>query len=519
MSKTTNIFSTAPTQVQNKSGFDMSFESIGTASVGTLIPVLTERVLPGDKFSLGLLQRLSLPPMATDFYGRVDVKFEAFFVPNRLLWGGWNDYITQFSDDYNEKITSRPYIVNNTEESISLGASSLADYLGSKTTTNFSEDTSLHLDALPFIAYHRIYDDYYRNSQIQKRVFQHGFSSDAPLASNLPYIRNVGNLLPSDLNLADDSWLDQLRQRNYSKDYFTTATPNPQLGNPSTLEFDVTGDKGSFTIASLRMANSLQKFLERNNLVGFDYYEQTKAQFGVRPTHLCNRPIYLGSQSFNIYNNSVTQTNPSSNSDLSSSNPIKGVGAKYAQSESLGSGSLVDGFTATEHGFFMVLMSVVPHSYYGSGIRRYITDLGIADEGFPILASVGDQTIKNYELNGDLESFNHGDFGYVQRFSQYKFHIDEVHGLLRDGNSLSSFALKRSFAGSPDLSTDFLQVPTDALNEVLAVKASTAGFGYWYDIAFQFKMVRALPVYSIPTLGDEKDTHTVMVNKGGSKLN
>lgn len=520
MSKTTNIFSTAPVEVQNKSGFDMSFESIGTAKVGTLVPVLVEKALPGDKISAGMLQRVSLPPMATNFYGRVDVKFESFFVPNRLLWGGWNDYITQYSDDFNEKITRGPAIINNSEDGyLDASPSSLTDYLGCKIDPTITEGESYEfsINALPYLAYHRIYDDYYRNSQIQKPVYQHGFSNLADTLSNYPYVRSNEPIYPSD-EFNDGASIQDLRQRNYAKDYFTTATLEAQLGNPQKLEFDVVNNKGSFTIASLRMANSLQKFIERNNLVGYDYYEQTKAQFGVKPHHLCNRPIYIGSQTFNVYNNTVTQTAPDTANTTASNNKFKGVGAQYANSMSMGSGSIIPNFTATEHGYFFVLMSLVPHAYYATGTRRYLMDFGIACEGFPMLASVGDQKLKLSELI-NIPYNDSTMFGYTQRYADYKFHIDEVHGELRDDGTLSSFALKRSFDDSAELSSEFLQVSPHALDEVFSVNTDVSRIGYWYDIAFSVKMVRALPVYSIPTLGDEKDTHTYVVDKNGSKLN
>lgn len=518
MSKTSNIFSTTPIDVQNRSGFDMSFESVGTAKVGTLIPVLVEKANPGDKISTGLLQRVTLPPMATNFYGRVDIKFESFFVPTRLIWAGSCDYYTQQTSEGLPKLTRVPFIALNTNDASVTGPGTLFDYLGGKLG---SSSNNFEINALPFLAYHRIWNDYYRNSLVQKPCFPHGYLSGAAswAVYQQPFKREASAVLPSDSerhNLYDGVSLLSLRQRNYAKDYFTTATPSAQLGSPVSVDFS--SHPGSFTIAELRSANSLQKFLERNNLVGFDYYDQMKAQFGVKPYHLCNKPIFLGRQSYNVYNNSVMQTNNTEDgSTVATKNPFNTVGSKYGNSQSIGQGSIIDDFTATEHGYFFVLMSLVPHSYYATGIRRYLLHSSIADEGFPMLANVGDQALKKGELSNATSQLN-TEFGYTQRYAEYKFHPDEVHGLLQDGQSLSAFCLKRSFDEWVTLGTDFLEIPTSALDEVAAVDSSVSDYGYWYDIAFTSKMVRALPVYSIPTLGEEKDVHTTVVSKQGSTL-
>ena len=94
MSHTSKIFTTQKVDVPNRSGFDLSHENLLTMKVGTLTPILCEEVLPNETYSLGHMTQVQLPPMATDFYGRVDFRMEAFFVPNRVVWGGWQNFYT-----------------------------------------------------------------------------------------------------------------------------------------------------------------------------------------------------------------------------------------------------------------------------------------------------------------------------------------------------------------------------------------------------------------------------------------
>ena len=94
MAHLSKIFKQQPVDIPNRSGMDLSFENILSMTTGTLIPVLVEEVLPNETYSLGYMCEAQLPPMATEFYGRIDMRLEAFFVPNRILWAGWQDFMT-----------------------------------------------------------------------------------------------------------------------------------------------------------------------------------------------------------------------------------------------------------------------------------------------------------------------------------------------------------------------------------------------------------------------------------------
>ena len=85
MAHSSPVFSRVPIELPNRSGFDCSHENMGTMTCGTLVPVLVDELLPNDTISLGSAFQVQLPPIASDFYGRVDFVLEAFYVPCRLL--------------------------------------------------------------------------------------------------------------------------------------------------------------------------------------------------------------------------------------------------------------------------------------------------------------------------------------------------------------------------------------------------------------------------------------------------
>lgn len=530
-----NLFGSTPIQVPNRSGFDLSHENMLTLKCGQLVPVMTDLLIPGDRVSVGSAFEIQLPPMATDFYGRVRFKMEAFFVPCRLLYGGWQKFMTSPTGNNAPSATAvgsmLPYCIVPADNARALCRGSLADYLGYKGTINARQRIN---NIMRFVAYHKIYDDWYRDSRIQKPVFDEAVpvsSTATPLSvASLPFLSvNSSTYFTygAATKFADGVDLFSIRQRNWARDYFTNATPLPQAGTGASLSFDVAENNGSFTIASLRAANSLQQWLERNNIAGNRYADQIKAHFGVMPSDaVTQRAVYLGSSSSIIYNHSVYQTvNESSPDGQTVPNPFTTVGAKFASPIGSDKSSLVGDFSVTEFGYLMIIGSIVPDAVYATGINRDFFRLQIGDFAFPLLQGVGDQPIYKAELanagvDGDtMESM--ATFGYTQRFAEYKFMEDEVHGGLCDGQSLSAFALKRSFGGFPhtELGSSFLEIPVDYLDDVSASSQSLpSDYGAWADIFFQYRKTSVLSAYTIPTLGDPHNTHIETVPTGGRRL-
>ena len=414
------------------------------------------------------------------------------------------------------------------------GPGSLADYLGFKRSNEpGGNDFFTMNNPLPFIAYHKIWNDWYRDSNIQKECFtNYSFptgSVDISLtnsAAQLPFTTYKGEApVVVKTTLADSLNIYDLRQRNWAKDYFTNATLQPQSGTPATLAFNIDNSGyGSFSIASLRATNSLQQWMERNNIAGSRYIDQIRAHYGVTPSDaIMDRPVYLGSHSFDIYNKGIYQSAPNTSQSVATSNPMQGLGSKFGSSMGVSDSSLVDSFQCTEFGFLFVLASIVPDALYSSGQRRYLDYQVVSDFANPILSAVGDQEIKVKELWPDM--YDDGllpdeTFGYTQRYSEYKFMLDEVHGLMRDGSSLESFALQRSFDenNQPGLTSDFLEIRTDYLDQVTTVSSWSSQYGAWANTFFKYKKSSVLPAYSIPTLGDPHDTHTEIIPKGGTRL-
>lgn len=232
------LFNTISIPFKKRNKFDLSYETRLTTEFGRLTPFLCEPVLPNDRFQLSSTIRVQFAPMTFPVMQKFSAYMHYFFVPNRLLWDNWEEFITGGEDGLQEP----DYPVINMNQAFSLhlnslhmvdsntnlvGTSSLWDYLGYPVLdiskySQFYEDASQNghtFDILPFKAYQAIYNEWYRDQNVSEEI---------DLLTN-----QSGSQLLADYD--DTSELLKLRQRAWKKDYFTSALPDPQRGPDVTL--------------------------------------------------------------------------------------------------------------------------------------------------------------------------------------------------------------------------------------------------------------------------------------------
>lgn len=536
-------FKKTPVRVQNVSGFDLSHTHLTTGQVGTLIPVMCQEVMPNSKLTLGALANVELPPFATDFNGKIDLRLESFFIPYRQLFAGFKGFISTQNPYTPEGSVAKSvplYVISSARANvINSDQPTLENYLGCQGNADAS-GMSVG-SALPMLAYHWVYQHYYRDSRVQSAPF---VPTDVPsrpgltdgTITHLPWLYNpamVDMRFNCDSTFHDGYKLGQLRQRNYDRDYFTTAMLTSTVAQAFNLKVEVNGEDGeySFTIPALRQINSLQRFVEVLGQIGNHYGDYIHAMYGRYPSsEVCERPIYLGSVRQRLYSAGIDQNNSVQNEstmttwgEISSKNPYsETLGGSAGQVAGIGNGSLCDSFHTDEFGVVMVLASIVPVPSYSTGTERMFRHITQDDFANPMFANIGNQPVYAWEIDKSVPINNTSKiFGWVDRYAEYKYQRDRVSGSFRDNMSLSSFALKRGFiGGNTTLNSSFIMIRTDALRDVLTFydddneQYNQARF----NIGFEFKLSCPLPSYSIPSLEDVTDKHTVMVDRAGSHL-
>lgn len=514
------IFDRVQINKPKKSAFDLSHERKFSMNMGDLVPVLCQEVLPGDSFRLNMEQLVRLQPMLAPMMHRVNVYTHFFFVPNRLVWNDWEKFITG-----GDTGTDSPVFPEFTTGSSTVSAlknhphynyGSLLDYMGfpvkqiqdSPLTT---QQANIRISSLPFRAYQLIYNEYYRDQNLEP-------------ALNIPKSSGLMN---------DSAVILQLRKRAWEKDYFTSALPYAQKGQA--LELPLTGDApiymelgannkydvmghttsgqkavdvkidenaamtigtplkadmsnvNSATINELRSAFQIQKWLEKNARGGTRYIEQILSHFGVKSSDArLQRPEYLGGGKTPVTVSEVLQ--------MSATEATSPQGNMAGHGLSVGSSHSFKRYFE-EHGFIIGIMSVLPRTAYFQGLPKMFSRTDRFDYAWPEFAHLGEQEVKNQEVYFDLSdnTYNQGTFGYQPRYTEYRYIPDTVHGDF--ANSLKFWHMAREFSTRPALNSSF--VKSDPTTRVFAV-TDPAYPKLLVQTYANLQAIRTLPKYGNP---------------------
>lgn len=246
--------------------FDLSHEVKTTTDFGRITPIACEEVLPGDKFRVNSEVFARLSPLITPVMQNMDIYVHWFFVPNRIIWKGWERFITQSAGGRSLPANSpaggqlsapqqlpsfkftKSFLSGSGSERYRalFGNSSLPDYLGLGVTSidgtlnhpgQWTWD--LEFNVLPFVAYQRIWYDFYRDENIDSD-FSFGQSNDAGQYvwdeyEDAPVLSAQGSNIWVDTFVEEPELILGLRYRSYRKDYFTSALPFVQKGSDISL--------------------------------------------------------------------------------------------------------------------------------------------------------------------------------------------------------------------------------------------------------------------------------------------
>ena len=249
------------------------------------------------------------------------------------------------------------------------------------------------------------------------------------------------------------------------------------------------------TINELRLAFQMQRIYEKDARGGTRYTEILKNHFGVTsPDARLQRPEYLGGSRIPININQVVQTS-------SSSNTPQGNTAAFSVTADVHSD-----FTKSfvEHGFIFGLCVARYDHTYQQGLERFWSRTDRFDYYWPSLANIGEQPVKRKEIYcTGLADNDDRVFGYQEAWADYRYKPSRVAGEMRSRvpNTLDVWHLSDNYSGAPFLSDEWIQEDASNLNRSLAVSDSVSN-QLWADIFIKNTSVRPMPIYSIPGLID-----------------
>lgn len=480
-------------RAQNRSKFDLTHRIKTTFNVGELVPFDVMEVLPGDTFNvetntLARLQTL-ITPLMDDLY----LDFFYFFVPNRLVWEHWKQFNGESENAWIPETTyTVPQITVNGDDDIH---KTILDYMGIPTFGTGTGSVAFSVNAMPIRAYCLIWNEWFRDQNLQDPLLVPVDDSNYEFDSSLAY--TGGSLL----------------KVNKYHDYFTSALPSPQKGpdvsipltpggllpvapihhtyvtdygykpnNTSILEFGLTpGEDGTVpklgeghhqvfwnTQTPGQASNGYMYINNESEVAGMgdqqvypsnlfvNLNETNVASINTLRLAFATQQLYEidargGTRYVEILKAHFGVTSPDARQQrpelLSYSHLPININQVVQQSSTTSETALGDvaglSVTAdsensfvksfTEHGFVIGLCAARYKHSYQQGLNRLWSRQTRFDYYWPVFANLGEQPVLNKEIYLDRSNIAQNDevFGYQEAWSEYRYTPDIVTAEMR----------------------------------------------------------------------------------------
>lgn len=529
-----------------RNAFDLSFTSKFTASVGMLLPCFCKEVNPNEHFRINPEMFLRTVPLNSAAYVRLKQYCEFYFVPTRLLWRSFPQFIAGTSNQFSaaisdgSKFSSVPTWDFNTMLKLlttsgndtcgypfKYGAVRLLDLLGygvnvsnvdSLISANNAKPFNFKVSPFRMLAYQKIYSDFYRNT-LYESIDVENF--------------NVDNTSSSSSVATQTASMMYLRYRDWKKDYFNAVSPAFQSNefmsaSFSPVTFGVSASSGepytntdissklggvyiksadNFTVANLRSAYALDK-LYRLMISAKDgsYSEQMKVRFGVDAPDDDWKSKFIGAIDAPVTIGDVTTTSDTYN-ETDSSGAIPGT--LYGNGWSQSNGNI--DFTAKEHGIIMGIFSILPECDYQSDqIDAFNTKLKREDFFVPEFADLGKQPTPIYQFKFNKDTDMSKVLGWNLRYSEYKTSLDMVHGVFNSDDKFQNQSYNAWVAPrnqtlaqySNGATVSFFKALPSVLNQVMVQQydGTEQTDQFLVNAGFNVQAIRPMSIYGEPSL-------------------
>lgn len=539
-----NNFAINPQISISRSRFNLNQDIKTTFNAGQLIPFNVTEILPGDTFKnrTNIVCRMSTPIKPVMDNAWADIMY--FYVPNRILWEHWEEL--QGANKSGPWTPNTEHTVPQTTSPETTGwrTGTIADYMGIPTNV-----PGLSINSLPFRAYCQIWNDWFRDENLQNFTYISKEDGTTTGTNGDDYIQSpITGGMPLPVCKVHD--------------YFTSALPEPQKGpdvllplgqnapviadGPLKFNFgsnsavintqtsatvNTTGSLGYYnqgpgsitagndvatykeglsvnlenataaTVNQLRLAFQTQKMFEKDARGGTRYIEILKNHFGVTASDArLQRAEYLGGKKIPITMTQVLQT--------SSTNSTSPQGNTAAYSLTIDSSEY---FTKSfeEHGYIIGVICVRTSKTYQQGLNKMWSRKSREDFYMPVFANIGEQPILNKEIYAQGTDTDNEAFGYQEAWAEYRYKPNIVTGEMRsnstdtegNANTQDIYHYADYYTSLPTLGSNWITEKTENIDRTLAVQSSTS-HQFIADIYVQEIATRPMPLRSIPGLID-----------------
>lgn len=498
----------------HRSAFDLSHKKSFTAKVGELLPIHVEDVAPGEYHRIATSLFTRTQPCQTAAFCRFKEHVDWFFVPYHLLWRYYNNFIVQtnanewaispnaqLNGGQDPLFSHHPYFTAtsweaalnkiktiSTKKNNPLGydrgelSKKLLEYLGygDLSLIHDHQVSDIARNIFPLLAYHKVYNDYYRNQQ---------WEIPSPNTYNVDYVSDASKLkIDFATSTNDYPSIFDLRYVDYEKDYYTGALPSKQYGDTalakpivgsflnfhsndgyvdntseiraanaeinhekvlsgtnvtlSSEDVGILGDLG-LDYLGIRKAEALQKFREIQQSGRTDYKSQVRKHFNVNVAdELSHLSTWIGGTTRAFGLDEVVNTNVGEGNQAA---VIRGKGVNLTD-------DYID-FKVPEHGILICLYhcSLLPDYRANHNVDKLTLKTQAGDYIVPELDSIGMQPLYAAEADITFGFTNSSNpnypntipiIGYVPRYAEYKTRPDVVCGAFN--STLQNWVTPRS---------------------------------------------------------------------------